>query len=106
MVIGGRWPGSTGAGRLRVVSPRPRALSPSPAQRRTNPFHSATRDEALLLRSLPHLAWAAAFLAINLIYLPLLEERGLEARFGDAYRTYRRQVPAVLPRLRPWRGAA
>jgi protein-S-isoprenylcysteine O-methyltransferase Ste14 len=29
------------------------------------------------------------------------EERYLEDRFGDAYRAYRRRVPAVIPR--PWR---
>lgn len=58
--------------------------------------------EALLLRSAPHAEWAAAFLVINLIYIPLLEEPGLEARFGDCYREYCRHVPRLWPRLRPW----
>jgi protein-S-isoprenylcysteine O-methyltransferase Ste14 len=59
--------------------------------------------EALLLRSLPHAQWAAACLAINMIYIPLLEEPQLERRFGESYRNYCRHVPRVVPRLRPWR---
>ena len=33
-----------------------------------------------------------------------LEEPGLEKRFGDSYREYRRLVRRWVPRLRPWRG--
>jgi len=58
--------------------------------------------EALLLESLPHVVWSAIFLAINLIYIPLLEEPQLELRFGEPYRRYRKGVPRFLPRLRPW----
>jgi len=60
--------------------------------------------EALVLRSRPLGEWAAAFLAINLLYIPLLEEPMLEARFGDAWREYRKHVPMFFPRLRPWTG--
>jgi protein-S-isoprenylcysteine O-methyltransferase Ste14 len=58
--------------------------------------------QALFLRSGPHAGWAAAFLAINLVYIPLVEEPQLEARFGEEYRTYRKHVPRLVPRLRPW----
>jgi len=58
--------------------------------------------EALMLRSGPHTGWAALFLAVNLLYIPALEEPMLEARFGDAWREYCRRVPRFLPRLRPW----
>jgi len=58
--------------------------------------------EAGVLLSLPHLAWAAAFLALNLLYMPLVEEPQLARRFGEPYREYRRNVPRLLPRLRPW----
>ena len=53
--------------------------------------------EALLLPSRPHAIWAATFLAINLVYIPLLEEPQLVDRFGDPYREYRRHVPRVFP---------
>jgi protein-S-isoprenylcysteine O-methyltransferase Ste14 len=58
--------------------------------------------EALFLLSGPHLTWTLVFLAINAIYIPLLEEPLLALRFGDAYRDYCRHVPRLLPRLRPW----
>ena len=48
--------------------------------------------EALVLLSPAHGAWAASFLALNLLYIPLVEEPQLERRFGDAYREYRRHV--------------
>lgn len=58
--------------------------------------------EALVLLSPAHGAWATAFLVANLVYIPLLEEPQLEARFGEPYREYRRHVRRFLPRLRPW----
>jgi protein-S-isoprenylcysteine O-methyltransferase Ste14 len=58
--------------------------------------------EAFILGSPAHGVWAASFLALNLTYIPLVEEPQLERRFGDAYRHYRRHVPRFLPRLRPW----
>ena len=60
--------------------------------------------EALILLSLSHATWALAFLGLNLVYIPLFEEPQLEQRFGDSYREYRRHVPRILPRLRPWTG--
>jgi protein-S-isoprenylcysteine O-methyltransferase Ste14 len=61
--------------------------------------------EAMLLRSMPHVLWSLAFLAINLLYIPLLEEPSLRLRFGEAYREYCRHVPRMFPRLRPWEAA-
>jgi len=58
--------------------------------------------EALLFRSLGVLAWAMAFLALNAVYFPLVEERGLERRFGDEYRHYKRHVPRWVPRRTAW----
>lgn len=58
--------------------------------------------EAGLLVSIPHLVWALSFVALNTIYIPLMEEPQLAARFGDSYREYCRHVPRLVPRLRPW----
>jgi protein-S-isoprenylcysteine O-methyltransferase Ste14 len=60
--------------------------------------------ESLLLRSAPHLEWALMFALFNAVYIPLLEEARLRARFGDDYRAYARQVPRLIPRSTPWRG--
>jgi protein-S-isoprenylcysteine O-methyltransferase Ste14 len=56
-----------------------------------------------MLGSVPHLWWAAIFFAINAVYIPLLEEPMLAARFPESYDEYKRNVPRLLPRLRPWR---
>lgn len=58
--------------------------------------------EALLLLSRAHMMWALTFLAINAVYIPLFEEPQLAARFGNDYEEYRRNVPRLVPRLRPW----
>jgi protein-S-isoprenylcysteine O-methyltransferase Ste14 len=58
--------------------------------------------EALVLRSPPHAVWAVVFLLINVVYLPLLEEPMLVARFGEPYRRYKEHVPRLVPRARPW----
>lgn len=59
--------------------------------------------EAILLQSWPIAAWMIVFFIGNAIYLPLVEERGLEKRFGNEYTNYKHQVPRWMPRLRPWR---
>ncbi len=59
--------------------------------------------EGLLLRSMPHLDWSGIFFLINATYIPLLEEPLLKAKFGQQYEEYRKGVPRLIPRLRPWR---
>jgi len=97
---------SEGEGTLAPWDP-PRALVVrGPYRRVRNPMISGVVfflfGESLLLLSLPHGLWAAAFLVLNLIYIPLVEEPQLERRFGEAYREYCRHVRRFLPRLRPW----
>ena len=60
--------------------------------------------EGLLLRSRPHMDWAGLFFVINAVYIPLLEEPVLKARFGREYEEYVMRVPRLIPRLRPWPG--
>lgn len=71
-----------------------------------NPMHSGVFlvlfGEGLLLRSAAILLFAAAAVLLHLFYIPLSEERGLEVRFGEAYRVYRQNVPRWIPRLTPW----
>ena len=59
--------------------------------------------EALLFGSLPLLGWAVVFAAANALYMPLVEEPGLERRFGEDYRRYKANVPPWVPRLTAWR---
>lgn len=59
--------------------------------------------EGLLLESTPHLQWAGLFFVINAVYIPLLEEPMLRARFGEEYEKYSKAVPRLLPRVRPWK---
>ncbi|MDX2169353.1 MAG: methyltransferase [Deltaproteobacteria bacterium] len=95
-----------GQGTLAPWDPPRRLVVSGPYRRVRNPMISgvlfALFGEALLLLSLPHLLLALAFLALNLVYIPLLEEPQLEARFGDEYRRYRRHVSRFVPRLRSW----
>ena len=59
--------------------------------------------EAVVLLSLAHAIWAVGFLALNLLYIPVVEEPQLERRFGESYREYCRHVPRFIPRFSPWR---
>jgi protein-S-isoprenylcysteine O-methyltransferase Ste14 len=58
--------------------------------------------ESVLLASRAVGLWAATVLAINAIYIPLIEEPDLDHRFGEDYDLYKRHVPRWLPRVTPW----
>ncbi len=60
--------------------------------------------ESVLLRSIPTAVWMLVFVAANAIYIPLIEEPGLERRFGEDYRRYKANVPRWVPRFSPWQG--
>jgi protein-S-isoprenylcysteine O-methyltransferase Ste14 len=62
--------------------------------------------EAILFQSLPIATWMTVFFIGNAIYFPLIEENGLEQRFGDEYREYKTHVPRWIPRLRAWKQVA
>ena len=58
--------------------------------------------ETALFGSVRLLGWAAAFLVLNLAYIPAVEERGLARRFGGEYGVYCEHVPRWVPRTRAW----
>ena len=95
-----------GQGTLAPWDPPRRLVVRGPYRYVRNPMISGVLfilfGEALILRSGPHLVWALVFLVINAIYIPLVEEHGLEHRFGEDYRQYRQRVRRFLPRLKPW----
>jgi protein-S-isoprenylcysteine O-methyltransferase Ste14 len=98
--------GTVGQGTLAPWDPPKQLVVRGPYRYVRNPMISGVLfvlfGEALILRSPPHLQWAVLFLLINAVYIPLIEEPQLAARFGDAYRDYRRHVGRLIPRIRPW----
>lgn len=58
--------------------------------------------ESLLCQSWAIAGWMVLFFIANAIYFPFSEEKGLEKRFGDAYRRYKANVPRWIPRIRGW----
>ena len=62
--------------------------------------------EALMLRSWLIAAWTCVFFAMATTFFLISEEPGLVRRFGEAYRTYKANVPRWLHRLSPWRASA
>ena len=59
--------------------------------------------EAIFFRSWPIAFWMLIFFFGNAVYFPLVEEKGLEKRFGDDYLKYKTHVPRWIPRLRGWK---
>ena len=95
-----------GEGTLAPWDPPRRLVLHGPYRYVRNPMISGVVfvlfGEALILISRPHFTWALTFLALNFIYIPLLEEPQLKRRFGEDYIEYRRNVPRLIPRLTPW----
>lgn len=95
-----------GGGTLAPWDPTRRLVVQGPYRHVRNPMISGVLflllGEAALLGSAPLLILFGAVLALNAVYLPLVEEAGLARRFGDDYEIYRTHVPRWLPRLRPW----
>jgi protein-S-isoprenylcysteine O-methyltransferase Ste14 len=93
-----------GRGTLAPWDPTTRLVAVGPYRHVRNPMITAVLatlvGQALLLGSRVTGLWALAFAAINQTYFVLLEEPGLERRFGDEYRAYRARVPRWVPRIR------
>lgn len=98
-----------GQGTLAPWDPTRRLVAVGPYRYVRNPMISGVLTmlvgEALFLGSRVIAIWAATFMAINQMYFMLLEEPGLERRFGTAYREYKLSVPRWIPRATPWKNA-
>lgn len=96
-----------GRGTLAPWDPPRRLVVRGPYRYVRNPMISGVVlllfGEAAVLLSRPHLLWALLVFAINAVYIPLIEEPMLAERFGSDYQEYRRHVPRLVPRVRPWR---
>ena len=72
-----------------------------------NPMHIGVFliliGESILVGSLPLTLCAFLFIAGNLIYIPLIEEKKLTERFGNEYLIYKKNVPRWIPRLSSWK---
>jgi protein-S-isoprenylcysteine O-methyltransferase Ste14 len=97
-----------GQGTLAPWDPTRKLVAVGPYRYVRNPMISGVftmlAGEALLWGAWALALWAALFFAINHGYFVLVEEPGLEQRFGEPYRTYKAHVPRWLPRRRPWLG--
>jgi protein-S-isoprenylcysteine O-methyltransferase Ste14 len=97
-----------GRGTLAPWDPTTRLVVRGPYRRVRNPMISGVLfvllGEAALFGSPALLLWFALVWAVNLLYIPLVEEPGLERRFGDDYVRYRAHVPRWIPRVRSWDG--
>lgn len=95
-----------GEGTLAPWDPTRRLVVAGPYRHVRNPMIVAVltvlAGEGLLLGSPGILAWAVLFFAANAVFFATVEEPGLERRFGDEYRLYKRNVPRWLPRGTPW----
>ena len=95
-----------GRGTLAPWSPTARLVVGGPYAHVRNPMILGVLivllGEALAAESWRILAWAMVFFSINAVYFVFLEEPGLEGRFGEQYRVYKRHVPRWIPRLKAW----
>jgi protein-S-isoprenylcysteine O-methyltransferase Ste14 len=95
---------SLGRGTLAPWDPPRRLVVAGPYQRWRHPMITgvalALAGLALIARSTGIAIELAVFVAVNALYLPLVEEPTLVERFGDDYVRYMERVPRWLPRLR------
>jgi protein-S-isoprenylcysteine O-methyltransferase Ste14 len=96
-----------GQGTLAPWDPTRRLIAVGPYRYLRNPMITGVLTmlvgEALFHGSRAVAIWAGTFVVINQVYFILLEEPGLERRFGAAYLEYKSAVPRWIPRPTPWK---
>lgn len=97
-----------GKGTLAPWSPTRKLVATGPYRYMRNPMISGVLitllGEAIILGSLGIFVEFVLFWAVNHVYFIFSEEPGLEKRFGEGYKIYKRNVPRWIPRLKPWNG--
>lgn len=92
-----------GRGTIMPWDPTRKLVAVGPYQYMRNPMISGVlamlAGEALFFGSLAIGILAAIFFVVNHAYFIYSEEPGLEKRFGESYREYRRNAPRWIPRL-------
>jgi protein-S-isoprenylcysteine O-methyltransferase Ste14 len=93
-----------GRGTLAPWDPTRRLVAVGPYRFVRNPMITSVAatlaGQALLAGSRLLALWTAGFVLLNHLYFLLSEEPGLERRFGESYRAYKRDVPRWVPRFR------
>ena len=97
---------AAGRGTLAPWDPPRRLVVRGPYRHLRHPMISGVAlvlaGQALALWSDPIAIWLGLFVAVNAVYLPLVEEPALRRRFGPEHDRYAANVGRWLPRLRPW----
>jgi protein-S-isoprenylcysteine O-methyltransferase Ste14 len=97
-----------GRGTLAPWDPTQRLVVAGPYRHVRNPMITSVvtmlAAEALYTGSPEVALWLATFALFNHMYFVLIEEPGLEQRFGASYDEYKTAVPRWLPRIEPWQG--
>ena len=94
-----------GKGTLAPWDPTSNLVAVGPYRYTRNPMITGVATiltgEAVLFGSWRLALWALTFIVFNHVYFLLVEEPGLERRFGESYLDYKRAVPRWIPRVRP-----
>ena len=97
-----------GKGTLAPWDPTKQLVAEGPYRHVRNPMIAAVTavllGEAAVFGSVGIAIEAAIFVTVNHVWFVLGEEPGLERRFGEEYREYRREVPRWIPRRSAWDG--
>ena len=90
---------TVGEGTLAPWDPPRRFVVRGPYRYVRNPMISGVLSillgEATLFGSVPLLVWFSVFLAVNAVIMPLIEEPGLERRFGGELRSTATNAPTL-----------
>jgi protein-S-isoprenylcysteine O-methyltransferase Ste14 len=95
-----------GRGTLAPWSPKQRLVITGPYRYCRNPMITGVFfilvGECIFFWSPALLSYLLIFFVINTIYFILVEEPGLQERFGNDYDEYKEHVPRWIPRLKPY----